>query len=169
LKVFSSEQVHELNKHASLGKFVEAMVVTRSATVADYFINYGKFIHFKGHTYAPLSMVWSGLQSSSTMELPTNSVSIANFGNEVAEYLEDNDVVVEDNDCLLQILYIDPFGTISMIDQMLYVIELLVAEYGKIVTLNLGLNFSLNDPVPRFTMELEEFPGLKSDTIRVGT
>lgn len=103
------------------------------------------------------------------MELPSNQVVVSNLGGAVIEYLEDDTVNIEGNDVVLQILFIDKFNKISLVDEMLFQVEIIVADYHKVATIHLGVNYSLNDIIPRGTIETQEFPGLRDDTIRVGT
>lgn len=171
MKAFSSEQLKLLNAKSKTGRLVEAVVFTRDQTtlVKDYFVKNTKPVIFQGNTYTPLDMIWDGLRVSNSMELPTNRVSTSNIGGVVVDFIEDNDIEINGNDILLQILYIDKFNKITLVDEMLYQVELLVAEYNKSATAHLGVNYSLNDIVPRGTIETQEFPGLRQDVIRVGT
>lgn len=173
MKAFSSEQIQELNRLSTSGIFVEACIFTRDQSdpnsAKDYLVHYGKYVVFRNHVYQPIDMAWSGLKVSAGMELPTNEVVIADVGGVVTDYLEDPSIVMEGNDCWLQVLHIDKFGGITLVDAMLYTVELITAEYGKGVTFHLGVNFSLNDTIPRETIEKQEFPGIKDDAIRVGT
>ncbi len=172
MKSFSSEIVRELNKQTSTGRFVEAVVFTRvqsDPTSKEYFIRDARPKTFRGHTYQPLDMTWEGIKVSSGMELPSNNVSLSNLGGSVIDYIEDNNIEMEGNDVVLQQLFIDKFGKITLIDEMLFQIEYIVADYHKSATVHLGVNYSLKDPVPRGTIETNEFPAIRGDAIRIGT
>jgi hypothetical protein len=172
MKAFSSEQIAALNRLSSTSKFVEAAIFTRdqnNPSNKDYVIHYGRKIVFAGNTYQPLDMAWAGLKVSSAMELPTNDVIVADIGGIISEYLEDPSVKIDGNDVILQILQVDKFYKVSLVDQMLYQVEIIGAEYGRGVTFHLGVNFSLNDVLPRESLEKQEFPGIRDDAVRVGT
>jgi hypothetical protein len=171
-KAFSSEQLEQLNAKMTSGKFREAVIFTRNQdnpNIKEYFIRHGRPIVFKGNTYQPLDMAWAGMKVSSSMELPSNQVVVSNLGGSINDYLEDPEVEIEGNDVTLQILYIDKFGQVSLVDEMLFQVEVVVADYHKAATFHLGVNYSLNDVVPRQTIEKQEFPGIRDDVIRVGT
>lgn len=172
MKSFSSEVILELNRQTTTGRFVEAATFTRdqsTPTVKDYFVRNQRPISFKGNIYQPLDMAWAGVKVGSSMELPTNEVVISNLGGTVIDYLEDNNVTIEGNDVVLQVLHIDKFQNILLVDEMLFQVEFVVADYHKSATFHLGVNYSLNDSVPRGTIETNEFPSIRGDAIRFGT
>lgn len=172
MKSFNSEQIKALNAKSLSGKLVEAVIFTRdqdNPSSKDYFIRWARPITFKGHQYIPLDMAWVDVKTSSSLELPGVQVLINNLGGVVIEYLEDPTVVIEENDAILQLLYIDKFHKVSLVDEMLYQVETVVADYSEKCTFNLGVNYSLNDIVTRQTIETQEFPGIRDDVIRVGT
>jgi len=103
------------------------------------------------------------------MELPSNRIVVSNLGGQIIEYLENEDIHIEGNDVVLQILFIDRFNNITLVDEILFQIELVIADYHKTATFQLGVNYSLGDIVPRGTIETAEFPGIRDDVIRVGT
>lgn len=109
------------------------------------------------------------MRTTTSMELPTNQVNISNLGGAVTDYLENNEIEIEGNDVVLQILHIDKYNKILLVDEMLYQIEYIVADYHKSATAHLGVNYSLNDSVPRGTIETNEFPSVRGDAIRIGT
>lgn len=171
-KAFSSELLEQLNSKSTTGKFREAAIFTRDQTdptSKEYFIRNGRPVSFRGNIYRSLNMRWDGIKTSANMELPSNQVAIANLGGSVLEYLEDNNIRLEGNDVMLQILYVDRFLKVSLIDEMLFQVEFMVADYYKGATFHLGVNYSLNDLIPRNTIEKQEFPGIRDDVIRVGT
>jgi len=164
--------LQELNAQSTSGRFVEAVIFTRDQSdpsSKEYFVRNSRPIIFRGNTYSPLDFAWAGMRVSSSMELPTNQVSISNLGGSVTDYLEDNDVEVDDNDVLLQILHIDKYNKILLVDEMLYQLEFIVADYHKSATAHLGVSYSLNDSVPRGTIETNEYPAIRGDAIRIGT
>jgi len=171
MKSFSSEVLAELNAQSTTGRFVEAVIFTRDQTtqVKDYFIRNPRSISFKGNVYTPLDFTWMGIKTTSSMELPTNQINMSNLGGAVIDYVEDNDIEVQGNDVLLQILHIDKYNKILMVDEMLFQLEFIVADYHKSATAHLGVDYSLNDLVPRGTIETNEFPALRGDAIRIGT
>jgi hypothetical protein len=171
MKAFSSEQVASLNAKSTTGRFLEAMIFTRDQDTADkdYFIRNGRPISFKGNQYVPLQFTWEGIKITSSMELPTNKVSLNNIGNVVVDYIEDNDIIIDNNDVVLQVLYVDKFNKITLVDEMLFQVELVVANYYESATFHLGVSYSLNDVIPRGTIESQEFPGIRDDAIRVGS
>lgn len=172
MKSFSSEQIEQLNAKSTTGRFLEAVVFTRdqsNPTVKDYFVRNARPIIFEGNTYQPLDMAWAGIKVTASGELPSNQVVVSNLGGVIIDYLEDDSVNIEGNDVLLRVLYIDRFNKISLVDEMLFQVEVIVADYNKSATFHLGVNYSLNDIIPRQTLETQEFPGLKQDVIRVGT
>lgn len=169
MKGFSSEQIEQINANARTGRFVEAVIFARDETTKDYFVRNGKPVYFNGSTYQPLDFVFSGIKVTNTMELPTVQVTVSNLGGQVLAYIEDNDIDIETNDVWLQILFIDKFNKVTLVDEMLFQVETMVADYNTAATFNLGVNYSLNDPIPRYTLEKQEFPGLRDDVIRVGT
>lgn len=171
MKSFSSAQIEALNAQSTSGRFVEAMIFTRDQTTGqkDYFIRNGRPISFRGNQYVPLDFVWDGMKTSSSMELPSNSIIVNNIGNLVVDYIEDEDIDIDGNDVVLQQLYIDRYNKITLVDEMLFQIEIMVADYYQSCTFHLGVNYSLNDIIPRGTIETSEFPGLRDDVIRVGT
>lgn len=171
MKSFSSEQIAALNAKSTTGRFVEAIIFTRDQDTGekDYFIRNGRPISFRGHQYQPLDFAWDGIKISAAMELPSNRIVVSNLGGQVIDYLENEDIVIEGNDVLLQILFIDRFQKITLVDEMLFQVEIIVADYHESATFHLGVNYSLNDIVPRGTLETQEFPGLRDDVIRVGT
>lgn len=172
-KAFSSDQLAELNAKSTKGRFVEAAIFTRDQNDPDnskeYFFRFGTPMTFQGNLYHPIDMVWDGLKVTSKMDLPTNEVVVSNLGGSVIEYLEDNSVDVNGNDVILQILLIDKFNRITLVDRMLFQLEAITADYNKAATFHLGVNWSLNDPIPRYTLEKSEFPGIRDDVIRAGT
>lgn len=171
-KAFSSEQLDQLNSQSKTGRFLEAAIFTRdqdNPDDKDYFIRNPKPIGFNGHTYMPLDMNWSGIKLSSAMELPSVLINLSNLGGKVIEYLEDENINIEGNDVVLQILFIDKYSKISVVDEMLFQVEVLVADYYSSATIHLGVNYSLNDPIPRHTIETQEFPGIRGDVLRVGS
>jgi len=172
VKHFSSEQLKELNATHTRGRFVEAAVFTRdmdNPSIKDYFVRNRRPLVFQGETYLPLDITWIGMKTTASMELPNNQVVISNLGGVVIDFIEDNDIDINGNDVLLKVLYIDKFGKISLTDEMLYQVELIVADYYKSATFNLGVNYSLGDVIPRQTLETQEYPGLRQDVIRIGT
>jgi hypothetical protein len=171
MKSFSSEILAELNAQSTSGRFVEGIIFTRdqSSQVKDYFVRNPRPITFKGNTYTPLDFAWAGIKVGSSMELPTNQVNISNLGGAVTDYLEDNDIEIEGNDVVLQILHIDKYNKVLLVDEMLFQVEYIVADYHKSATAHLGVNYSLNDSVPRGTIETNEYPGIRGDSIRIGT
>ncbi len=172
MKGLSSEQLKTINAQSKTGKFIEAIVFTRDQSdpdVKDYFIRYSRPITFNGNTYNPLDFMWSGVKVSSAMELPSVQVTISNLGGQVLDYIEQNNIEIEGNDVWLQILHIDKYAIITFVDEMLFQVEALVADYHTSATFHLGVNYSLNDQIPRFTLEKQEFPGIRDDVIRVGT
>lgn len=172
MKGFSSEQLEALNAKSSTGNLVEAVIFTRDQSdpsTKDYFVRFERSIKFDGNTYTPLDMVWSGMKVTTTMELPNNQVVVNNLGGRIIDYIEDNNINIDGNDVVLQVLFIDKYQNITLIDEMLYQVEIMVADYHKTATFHLGVNYSLTDIVPRNTLETQEFPGLRSDVIRVGT
>lgn len=170
-RAFSSEQITELNKLSHNGVYFEAVVFSRdlAGTVKDRFSVIGKPIIYQGEIYSPLAMTWDGLKISSGMEIPTNSVTVTNLDGSVSHYLEDDTLVISGNDCLLQILFMDKQGDIHFVDEMLYQMEVAVADYHRAATFHMSVNFSLNDIIPRETLEKNEFPGMRDDFVRVGT
>ena len=172
MKAFSSEQLRELNSQSLSGRFVEAAIFTRDQedpTSKEYFVTNGRPISFNGHIYNPLGMSWSGIKATSSMELPSIQVVVPNLGGAIIDYIEENDIDIEGNDCMLQILLIDKFNKVTLVDEMLFQVEVLVADYHQSATFHLGVNWSLNDTIPRHTLEKQEFPGIRDDVIRVGT
>lgn len=172
MKGFSSEIIRELNSQSTTGRFVEAAVFTRdqsNPSVKDYFIRNQRPVSFNGNTYLPLDMTFSGIKVGAGMELPTNQVVISNLGGVVIDYIEENGVNIEGNDVFLQILHFDKYSRITLVDEMLFQVEVLVADYYKVATVHLGVNYSLNDPIPNGTIETNEFPAIRSDVIRIGT
>ena len=171
MKSFSSEVLAQLNAQSTSGRFVEAMIFTRdqATQVKDYFIRHPRPTSFKGNIYAPLDFAWAGIKIGSAMELPTNQVNISNLGGSVTDYLEDNDIEISENDVVLQTLHIDKYNKILLVDEMLFQVEYIVADYHKSCTAHLGVNYSLNDLVPRGTLETNEYPGIRGDYIRIGT
>lgn len=172
MKAFSSELLKDLNANSTTGKFMEAAMFVRdqsTPSVRDYFVNHERGISFNGNTYAPLSMIWSGIKVDAAMELPTNEITVSNLGGVVIDYLEDPSVDINQNDVYLQVLFMDKFRKISLIEQMLFQVELVVADYNRAAVFQLGVNYSLNDLVPRQTLEKQEFPGIRDDVIRVGS
>ncbi len=114
-------------------------------------------------------MVWSGISISASMNLPTNQVTISNLGGEVIDYIEQNGIEIEGNDVRLQILLIDKYNKVTLVDEMLFQIEIIIADYLRACTIQLGVNYSLNDPIPRGTIETNEFPAIRGDAVRIGT
>jgi hypothetical protein len=171
MKAFSSAQIEALNAKSTSGRFVEAMTFTRDqdAQTKDYFVRNGRPISFRGNQYRPLDFAWEGIKVTSSMELPSNSVIVNNIGNLVVDYLEDEDIDLDGNDVVLQQLYIDKYNKITLIDEMLFQVEIMVADYYQSCTFHLGVNYSLNDIIPRETIETQEFPAIRDDVIRVGT
>jgi hypothetical protein len=171
MKSFSSEQLQSLNAKSTTGRFIEAVIFTRDQDtgVKDYFVRNGREISFKGNIYTPLDFAWEGMKVTSAMELPSNRVVVSNLGGQVINYLEDESVSIEGNDVVLQVLFIDKFNKITLVDEMLFQVEVIVADYHEAATFNLGVNYSLNDIIPRGTIETLEFPGIRDDVIRVGT
>jgi hypothetical protein len=172
MKAFSSEQLDAINAQSTKGKFVEAVIFTKDPNNSldkDYFVRWSRPISFKGNQYRPLDMAWSGIKTTANMELPSNQVIVSNLGGAVIDYLEKDDVNINGNDVVLQVLYIDKYNKISLIDEMLYQVEVVVADYHKAATFHLGVNFSLNDIVPNKTIETQEFPAIRDDVIRAGT
>jgi len=171
MKDFSSQEIKDLNAQSSKGKFVEAVIFTRdqsNPSVKDYFVRYGRSVSFQGNLYQPLDMAWLGIKTTATMELPGNQVVVSNLGGKVIDYLEDPSINIESNDVVLQVLHIDKFGKINLIDELLFQVETIIADYHKTATFNLGVNYSLNDIIPRQTIETQEFAGIRQDVVRVG-
>lgn len=173
MKGFSSEQLDSLNAQSKTGRFVQAIEFVRDPddpiNGRDYFVRNSRSIVFNNHVYQPLDMKWSGIKVGTGMELPSVQIDVSNLGGQVLHYIEDNDIEIEENDVWLQIFHINKFGTVTLVDKMLFQLETIVADYHTVARFNLGVNYSLNDPIPRDTLEKQEYPGIRDDVIRVGT
>lgn len=171
MKSFSSSQIEDLNAKSSNGKFVETIIFTRNQnnpSIKDYFIRYGRSISFQGNLYQPLDFAWIGIKTTAAMELPGNQILVSNLGGKVIDYLEDPSINISSNDVVLQVLHIDKFGKITLVDELLFQVETIIADYHKSATFNLGVNYSLNDIIPRQSIETQEYPGIRQDVVRVG-
>ncbi len=172
MKNFSSKHLADINAQISTGRFIEAVVFVRDKSNhanRDYFIKNSRAVSFNGNVYKPLDMIWSGVKISTAMELPSTDVTVSNLGGIVLDYIEDKSITIDGNDVWLQILHIDKLGVVSLVEEMRFQLEFIVADYHTSATFHLGVNLSLNDPIPRHTLEKQEFPGIKDDVIRVGT
>ena len=176
MKGLSSKQITDLNRDDGYGgTFFEAIIVARTAPntdppVLDYFAKFERTFSFEGNLYQPLPMEWEGMATSSQMTIPTNNIVISDIGGVVADYLHDPDIQISVNDIIMRILHMSSKGVVSLYDEDLLQIQVVRASIGQgQVTIFAGLDLRFSEQVPKETIETNEFPGIRQDSVRIGT
>jgi hypothetical protein len=171
MKGLSSTQIAELNSRASGGIYFEAIVVTRNMAsvpqVKDYYAKFGRKFGFGGNVYDPVPMTFGGIQKSSSMEMPTNTVSLMNPGGMINQYIYKSDVVIRRNDIDMQILFCDRLGRFTLYDSdMLEILVVRGSPGAGTASIFCSLGIRLGDRVPKGTIETSEFPAIRGDAVR---
>lgn len=172
MKGLASTQVADLNRQTNSGLFFEAIIVTRVMTepkVIDYFANFSRRISFGGSTYEMCPLYFDGMNTTSQMEIPANTVKLFNVGGMINRYVYDHNIRIKRNDITLQILHCDQFGRFTMYDQE--ELQILVVRGSPGVggaSIFASLGWKLGDRVPKETMETSEYPGIRADVVRTG-
>jgi hypothetical protein len=103
------------------------------------------------------------------MEIPTNTVNLANPGGIINRYVYDNQIRIRRNDISFKILHCDRVGRFSQYDEE--ILQILVVRAGTGVgqaSIFASLGWKLGDRVPKQTIETSEYPGIRADVTRVG-
>jgi hypothetical protein len=169
MKGLSSAQIAELNSKASGGIYFEAIVVTRNMVTQqkDYFAKFGREFTYNGNTYLPVPMTFGGIQKSSSMEMPTNTIALMNPGGTINQYIYKSNVVIRRNDIDMQIMFCDRFNRFTVYDNdMLQILVIRGSPQGGTATIFCSLGLKLGDKVPKGTMETSEFPAIRGDAVR---
>jgi|ERR1044072_9915781 hypothetical protein len=171
MKGLSTSQIADLNRQSDGGIFFEAIAVTRDVTneTIDYFANYGRKFSFKGNIYEVCPMSFDGMNQTSNMEIPTNTVKIFNVGGVVNQYVYDNNIRIKRNPIVLQILHCDRLGRFSEFDrEELQVLVLRGSPGAGVASIFASLGWKLGDRIPKQTIETSEYPGIRGDAVRSG-
>jgi len=174
MKDLPSSLVKKLNNNDSGLVYFEAFCIMTSEEdaeprVYDYFANFSRPIGFQGNIYEPVLMVFSESEVSTKMEIPQAEIKLPNVGNRIDDYL-DRRVIIEDKEIRKQLLVYDEGNDpdVYMYDEEVMSVEVLrTNDVGAIIVC--GFRVKFDDPVPRQTLETNEFPALRADVIRAGS
>jgi hypothetical protein len=167
VKTFSNSYIDRLNRVSGGGRFLKAVIVTESVSppIKKYYVDNEREIVFEGNTFTPLSMNWSGFETSSSMSLAKMTVTVPNLGGEVIAYIEEIDIL--ENDVEFLILHIDLLNEVNAVDRTILQIQTIEAD-DNIAAFTVGINLGLSDLLPREVIMKSEFPGLVDDVLRLG-
>jgi hypothetical protein len=129
----------------------------------DYWVHAAEPLTFQGHVYQPLHMEWEGIDASSTMQLPSVRVVVANIQGQAEEYVENVEMLGKD--VRLQILHFDLLDTPTDVDEIALQVHS-VEITRQTVSVLCGVNLGLNDLLPKFVIQRSEFPGNIDDIRR---
>lgn len=171
MKGLSTSQIADLNRQTDGGIFFEAISVTRDVgdNIVDYFANFGSRFSFKGNTYEVCPMTFEGMNNTSNMEIPTNTVNVFNVGGVVNQYVYDNNIRIKRNPIVLQIMHCDRLGRFVEYDrEELQILVLRGTPGAGGASIFASLGWKLGDRIPKQTIETSEFPGIRGDAVRRG-
>ena len=166
MKTFlSNEYIARLNTRYFAGVFFKAAVLVVDGSTTLYFADLTEPVTFDGHAYEYMPMTWSGVSQTSQQNLPTVTVTVSNITGRVGAYLETTLLIGAD--VTLQLLHYDLLATVT--DQDSQKLQVMAVQWNRqSAVFTLGLNFALQEMLPRYVITAAEFPGAP-DQLRRGS
>lgn len=161
MKLFSNAFLDHLTRTYDAGVWVQGAVVHHEAG-NDYWVNHAEPVVFQGHTYAPLSMAWEGVEQSSAMSLPGVQVTVDNIAGQAEAYIDRISLLGKAID--LQIFHLDLLDLPTEYDSITLQVQHIAISSTHLMV-HCGFNLGLNESFPKFVITRAEFPG-NSDAIR---
>lgn len=170
MKIFSSGQIAELNKHEGGAIHFEGLAVSRDSagSVKDYFAKIDQPFTLDGNEYQPLDLAFEGFETGNAMQVPVFRIVLSNLFDQVIEYMEDQQINLRGNPVTIQVLHMDALGQVTLYDSYDFTALFLVSDY-QAATLHVGIVWPLKRREPEDTMELDRYPAMKANVVRAGT
>lgn len=163
MKSYSAAFIDRLNRPYNAGVFLKAVVVAHE-NATDYFVHFGEPVTFQGHTYQPLQMQWEGVDASSTMQLPSVKITVANVLGTAEHYIDTVNLL--GRDVVLQFMHLDLLQNPADVEEVALQVQS-IEMTSTTVSLLCGLNLGLNDSLPKDVMTRAEYPGQIDDVRRL--
>lgn len=165
---FDDEYIDRLNRRYSKGQFLKAVIFTEDPTqnpqVKKYWVDHDQQITFQGNVYERLHMKWSGIKTSTGMDLEGANISVSNLARKAEDYVETIDV--KGNEVVIQILHLDLLATLTNFYERLYRVMAVRAD-AQVITFTVGRDLGRGHQLPPEVMLKEDYPGLIDNPLRL--